>query len=177
MRLSLLALASVSLLVACRPDTPDGSGSAERQPGASATPPAAGAGEPLAPARVSRADLAGLRWLEGRWRGSGGSYPAFYEQYAFSGDSAIVKRGYPDSTFATPGDSSVIRLRGDSLLSESERTRYLAIALAADSVVFAPLGNAANGFIWRRTSDTTWLATLTQSGRAVTEYRMTRIGR
>ena len=130
-------------------------------------------------ARVAPADMAKLRWLEGDWRGSGGGYDGFYERYVFDGDSVLRQYSFADSTFTSAVDSSAVRLRGDSLFSESGEVRYLAAVLRDTSVTFAPYARALNRFTWRRTSDTTWVAILVpvDTARPPVEYRMVRIRR
>ena len=39
-------------------------------------------------AAVSLDEFRQLQWIAGTWRGSGGAYPAFYEEYRFIGKSA-----------------------------------------------------------------------------------------
>ena len=128
-------------------------------------------------ASVLPADVAKLRWIEGDWRGSGGGYEQFYERYEFDGDSVLRQYSFSDSTFGQAVDTSVVRLYGDSLFSESGERRYVASALRDTSVTFAPYARALNGFTWRRTSDTSWVAILTpvDTTRPRVEYRMIRI--
>src|SRR4029079_13608872 len=42
------------------------------------------------PARVTDADVAKLKWLEGTWKGMDGDKP-FYERYRFEGSSMVVE--------------------------------------------------------------------------------------
>ena len=128
-------------------------------------------------AAVQPADMAKLRWIVGDWRGSGGGYDQFYERYVFDGDSVLRQYSFTDSTFSQAVDSSAVRLHGDSLFSESGERRYVASALRDTSVTFAPYARALNGFAWRRTSDTSWVAILTpvDTARPRVEYRMVRI--
>lgn len=128
-----------------------------------------------AAAVVSPAAFNGLRWLEGRWVGTGERQSAFYEQYAFVDDSTLVSRSFADSTFRQVSDSSVIQLRSTTLESVSSTTRYVAIAIGPDSVVFAPGAGARNGFRWRSRSPTEWIAVIESSGRAPVIYQMRKL--
>jgi hypothetical protein len=127
-------------------------------------------------AQVSADAFNTLRWLEGRWVGSGETQPPFYEEYKFVDDSTAVSRSYADSTFRSVTDSSVIRLRSGTLESVGNSTRYIAVAIAADSVVFAPGAGARNGFRWHRRSATEWIAVIEPitggAQRAPVTYRM-----
>lgn len=130
---------------------------------------------PPSPAQVSADAFKALRWLEGRWVGSGETQSPFYEEYAFIDDSTAVSRSYADSTFRQVNDSSVIRMRSGTLESVGNTTRYVVVAIAADSVVFAPGAGARNGFRWHRRSPTEWTAViepLPGSQRAPVTYQM-----
>ena len=120
----------------------------------------AAAGAQQAPLRITPGQFRSLAWLEGRWRGQADGGRAFYEAYAFVNDSTLASRTYPDSTFATPSDSSELRLRGSELVSQSGKKRWVAAALDTAHVRFAPVAGARNSFTWRRKSADMWVATL-----------------
>ena len=73
----------------------------------------------MRPVSVSPAQLAALDWLVGRWRGAMPDGAPFFEAYAMRDSVTIAKFDYPDSTFATPSDSGLLVLRGDTLFSGS----------------------------------------------------------
>lgn len=116
-----------------------------------------------------------LAWLEGSWRGAlpGGGY--FHERYQVRDDSTMIMQGFPDSTFATPSDSSLITVRNGTLASEGKESRYVAVRLDSTEVEFAPDRNAANGFVWSRVSPTQWRAVLTVNGAARTTYTLDKV--
>ena len=110
-----------------------------------------------AAATATTEQFVALRWLEGDWRGAEGSGAPFFERYRFVNDSTIAGWEYgADSTFAPQGDSGLITLRGGTIRSGEN---YVATAVAADSILFAPVGRG-NSFVWRRDSDSSWTATL-----------------
>lgn len=128
-------------------------------------------------AAVSLNDFQQIQWIEGRWLGSGGAYPAFYEEYRVVDDSTIQMRSFPDSTFSAATDSSLIELRNGEVRKRGENRDYVVIALAADSVRFAQPGMIQGGHTFSRVSADEWTATLHPSspdGQA-TVYRMRRI--
>jgi hypothetical protein len=129
-------------------------------------------------APVTLADFQQLRWLEGTWRGSGGDYAAFFEEYRFVDDSTIQMKSFADSTLATVSDSSRIELRGGGVNSRSARSTY-AGEVTAGRIAFKRPGSTAGGHTFERVSDDHWTATLhpaTAGGRE-TVYQMRRIER
>jgi hypothetical protein len=129
----------------------------------------------VAPAQVSPDAFNALRWLEGRWVGSGVTQPPFYEEYKFFDDSTAVSRSFADSTFRQINDSSVIQLRSGKLESVSSSSRYVAVAIGSDSVVFS---GARSGFLWQRRSPTEWTAVILPapgSQRAPVTYQMRKL--
>ena len=131
------------------------------------------------PASVSLDDFRQLQWIAGTWRGSGGAYPAFYEEYRVIDDSTIQMRAFPDSTFSVASDSSLIEFRGSAVQSRGDQRTYMAIALAADSIRFAQPGVARGGHTFTRKSPDEWTATLhpSQADGQPTVYIMRRVQR
>ncbi len=128
--------------------------------------------EPVA-VTVSPEEFRQLQWIAGTWRGSGGAYPAFYEEYRVVDDSTIQMRAFPDSTFSAATDSSRIELRNGSVRNGD----YVVVALTPDSIRFAQAGRGGHTFT--RTSADEWTATLhpsTPDGQA-TVYIMRRLQR
>jgi hypothetical protein len=132
-----------------------------------------------APASVSLEEFRQLQWIAGTWRGSGGAYPAFYEEYRVVDDSTIQMRAFSDSTFSAGTDSSLIEFRGGSVQSRGEQRTYVALALAADSIRFAQPGVALGGHTFLRTSADEWTATLhpSRADGQPTVYIMRRVQR
>ena len=120
-----------------------------------------------------------LHWLAGRWRGSGGAYPAFYEEYRVINDSTLLMRSFADSTFRAATDSSWIELRKGSVATRSDRAASVAIELSTGRVRFAREGSARGGYTWSRVSPDEWTATLHAAtpGGAETVYVMRRVRR
>ena len=108
-------------------------------------------------------DLRALRWIEGTWRGTGETQPAFYERYSLADDSTLVVESFADSTMARVTDSTRFELRGGALTSvpQAPGARWYGSALSGDSVRFEPLSGARNAFVWKRGSGADdWVAVL-----------------
>ena len=126
-----------------------------------------------APVTVSLDEFRQLQWIAGAWRGSGGAYAAFYEEYRLVDDSTIQMRAFADSTFGAANDSSRIELRNGTVRSGD----YVVVALTPDSIRFAQTGRGGHTFT--RTSADEWTATLHPSttGGQATVYIMRRLQR
>lgn len=130
-------------------------------------------------ASITSDQFAGLKWLEGYWRGAAPDGPPFYERYAFADDSSIAMYTFSDSTFAAPSDSARVTLRGGVVRDAGNSASWVATRLDSMSVDFAPEWGATNTFTWQKDGED-WTATI-QSGsgssKAVTVYRMRRVSR
>lgn len=114
---------------------------------------------------VTAAQFQGLRWLEGVWRGSGGDYPSFFEDFRWTDDSTVDRHTYADSTLARVTETSQLLLRGGRLHQARNGTlRGGAVLLRGDSLRFA------SGVLWIRRSNDHWTAIL-GNGRVVYELR------
>jgi hypothetical protein len=138
-----------------------------------------GLGNQPGPANVSRQQFRELRWIAGTWRGSGGAYPAFFEEYKVLDDSTIKMRSFSDSTLRVPTDSSMIEWRNGSVQSRSASRTYVVVTFTPSSVRFARPGAAAGGHTFTRVSADEWTATLhpAAAGGQPTVYTMRRIKR
>jgi hypothetical protein len=130
---------------------------------------AARAAHPDAPASLTAADLAHLRWIEGTWRGAGSGQAPFYERYRFADDSTLLVESFADSTLGTVTDATRFELRGGRVTSVPGTTqsgatpaaRWVASGFTPDrSITFAPLEHARNSFTWRRDAPDAWTALL-----------------
>ena len=126
--------------------------------------------------KVTVAQFKQLKWLEGAWLGSGGNYPAFYEEYRVLDDSTIQMRAFSDSTFRKATDSSRIELRG-GVVSQRGGSQYTASLLQPDRIQFLPPGATRGGFTFTRVAADQWTATLHPSapGGRETVYVMRRL--
>jgi len=111
-------------------------------------------------ASVTRPQFQQLRWLVGVWRGSGGAYPAFFEEYRLINDSTIRMRAFADSTLSVVSDSSTIAWREGAVESRSARSVYDAIEVTPTSIRFARQGAERGGHTFTRVSTDEWTATL-----------------
>jgi hypothetical protein len=110
--------------------------------------------------RYSIFDFRNLRFLEGRWRGSMPDGKPFFEEYRFLDDTTILRRGFPDSTFAKASDSSRVQLRDSTVSNEGGTARWAATRLDSLGADFSPSYGASNTFTWAKESPTRWIATL-----------------
>lgn len=98
-------------------------------------------------------DFAHLRFLEGRWEGTGPDGNRFYEQYAFPSDSEMTSTRFADATFAEASDGSVVAMDGDRVISTWGEFTWQASELTAGEACFVPV-NAPSSFCWKQLSDT-----------------------
>ena len=131
------------------------------------------------PVAVTLDEFRQLQWLAGTWLGSGGAYPAFYEEYRVVDDSTIQMRAFADSTLTTTTDSAWIELRSGTLGKRGSGRSYVVVAVSPDSIRFAPPGDSMGGHSFTRRSADEWTATLHPSspGGQATIYTMRRLQR
>ena len=115
-------------------------------------------------ARVSKEQLARLRWLSGHWvgRGTDGTEQApFYERYRFFNDSLLIVDSFTDSTFTKVAETARYVLSGTRFGKEGNGPRWVASRIDSISILFAPVTGARNGFKWERTGPmAAWTATI-----------------
>ncbi len=125
---------------------------------------------------ITRAQFAALRWLEGRWLGSGGNYPRFFEEYVFVNDTTIEQREFGmDSTFTSAPNAARIVLSQGRILSLRRGAQSASVARIATDTVWFETGRSGSGYRWHRVDGNEWVATL-GGGSAPTVYRMRRVG-
>lgn len=100
------------------------------------------------------ADLAQLKFLEGRWKGTGPDGKAFYEAYDFPDARTFRSRRYPDATFSAPTDGSAVTFEDGAIVSRWGAYTWKAVEVTASQACFGPV-NAPSAFCWRRTGDGT----------------------
>lgn len=126
------------------------------------------------PSRMTTADFANLRWLEGDWRGQIASGGYFYERYHFVDDSTIAMHGYEDSTFTRPNDSATIVFRDGVVSDIGPKAKWSASRLDSTGIDFAPVQGATNHFTWTRQSGDKWTAAIKPANGKVITYQMER---
>lgn len=141
-----------------------------REPGQQAAP---------APVTVSLAEFQQLHWIAGTWRGSGGAYAAFFEEYRVLDDSTIQMRGFSDSTLSVTNDSSRIEWRNGTIRSGGGERGYVAVEFTATTIRFARPGVPLGGHTFAHKSADEWTATLHPSrpDGTTTVYTMRRLTR
>jgi hypothetical protein len=132
-----------------------------------------------APVAVSLAEFQQLHWIAGTWQGSGGNYPAFFEEYQVVDDSTIQMRALTDSTLSVTSDSSWIELRDGTVRSRGGERVSVAVEFTATSIRFAQPGVPLGGHTFTRNSADEWTATLhpARAGGQATVYVMRRLAR
>jgi len=106
--------------------------------------------------KLSTADIAKLRWIEGTWRGSGVDQAPFFERYRFENESTLAVDSFPDEKLDKIEDTSRFELKDGRFGSSS----YVASSIDNNGITFEPLANAKNSFRWERISENAWKATL-----------------
>jgi hypothetical protein len=126
---------------------------------------------------VTREAFTTLSWLEGRWKGSGGGYDAFFEEYRILDGTTIQQRTFPDSTFATPDGVSTIEWSADGAFKRRGGTTEAVVAwISGDTVRFEPRSPGRQGFTWLRVSGDEWRAVL-EGRNGTVVYTLVRFGR
>ena len=132
----------------------------------------------MKPVQVNKQQFEQLRWIAGKWRGSGGAYPSFFEEYQVLNDSTIRMRAFSDSTMRVVSDSSTIEFRGGSIRSRSnDGSFYNVVEFTPTSIRFIRPNSARGGHTFARVSADQWTATLhpAQAQGQATVYTMRRI--
>jgi len=124
---------------------------------------------------VSPDEFASLRWLEGRWVGSGGEYEAFYEEFRFVDEGTIEQVTFTDSTFSTQSSRSLIQHTGGMVVKSNDDSRSVVTDIDDESLRFERVGKNLPGFTWTRVSDDQWYAVLDRPGEGPMVYNMRRL--
>jgi hypothetical protein len=112
------------------------------------------------PKRITPAELAKLRWIQGTWRGTGDVEKPFYERYYFEGDSTLVVEGLADETLSKVTDVTRFELKDGAFGNAGDGSRWVATQLDDKSVTFEPVVQARNSFRWQQESQDVWKAIL-----------------
>ena len=129
---------------------------------------------PAAQQSFTEKDFARLKWIEGKWVGSGYAKP-FYEEYRMTSPTRLEKRSFDDESFATVTSNGSVDLEGGRILHSGGKSQWVAVRFTDTSIEFESLSNASNGFVWTRKSPDAWTAVLRAKGRPDTIYEMTRV--
>ena len=110
------------------------------------------------PAKLTAEDLKKLRWIEGSWRGTGVSQPAFFERYRWESDTTLAVESFENEKLEKVTDTTRFELKGGEFGGGSAGSLYVAVALDDNSITFAPVVKARNYFVWKRESKDSWTA-------------------
>ena len=97
-------------------------------------------------------DLAHLRFLEGRWKGTGPDGKPFYEAYDFVAPGTFRSRRYADETFSSATDGSTVAIEGGEIISRWGEYAWRAVEVTPQRICFEPI-NAPSSFCWRHAGD------------------------
>ena len=124
-------------------------------PGASAP----GSNAPQAGKNFTAADIAKLKWIEGTYRGTGETQPAFFERYSFDGTTMVVE-SFEDQTLAKITDTSRFELKDGEFGHTQGDRRSAASEITATYVQFVPVKGGGNSFRFERQDGGSWRAVL-----------------
>src|SRR5690606_11095614 len=96
-------------------------------------------------------DFAHLKFLEGRWEGTGPDGKPFYEEYSFPSSTEMRSSRYADDTFSAVQDGSVVALHDGRVTSTWQEFTWQASELTDGKACFTPV-SAPSSFCWERVS-------------------------
>lgn len=123
-------------------------------------------------ARFSAADLPKLRWLEGRWRGSGPGEAPFYETYHFANDTTLEITYFADSAFARATGTGRVYLSVGRIYHTTGPGQWGATKIDETGAYFIPERNATNTFNWTYESPDAWTSIVRSSATGTERVRV-----
>jgi hypothetical protein len=114
-------------------------------------------------AHFGTTDLPKLRWLEGRWVGTGPGEPPFYEVYHFVNDSTLEISYYGDAEFSRRTGTGRVYLSVGRIYHTMGAGQWGATKIDEKGAYFIPERNATNTFNWTYESADSWTAVLRSS--------------
>jgi hypothetical protein len=110
--------------------------------------------------KLTSADIAKLKWLEGTWRGMDGEKP-FFERYRFENGTAMVVETLEDETLSKVTETSRFELKDGEFGHTEGKQRSAASYITDTAVQFVPVEGGGNRFRFERNDDGTgWRAVL-----------------
>jgi hypothetical protein len=111
------------------------------------------------PAKVSEADIAKLKWIEGAWRGMDGEKP-FFERYRFEGTTLLVI-AFEDGSMQNASEPTRFELVDGEFGTRDGNRRSVATSITDNAIQFAPATpGQGNLFRFERQPDGNWNAVL-----------------
>lgn len=110
------------------------------------------------PAKLTAEDLKKLGWIEGTWRGTGVTQPAFFERYRWENDTTLAVDSFENEKLEKVTDTTRFELKDGEFGGGSEGARYVATAVDDNEITFAPVVKARNWFVWKHESKDSWTA-------------------
>jgi hypothetical protein len=99
-------------------------------------------------------DFTNLKFLEGRWEGTGPDGANFYEQYTFESPRLMRSTRFKDSSFSEPVDGSSVELVDGRIVSRWNEFSWEASELVAGRACFSPV-QAPSSFCWELVAEST----------------------
>ena len=108
--------------------------------------------------KITAADVAKLKWIEGTWRGMDGDKP-FYERYKIEETAMVVESLKADGS--VNGEPERFELKDGEFGKDEGDQRSVASEITADHIQFVPAaGGRTNSFRFERQPNNTWRAVL-----------------
>jgi hypothetical protein len=93
-----------------------------------------------------------IRFLEGRWEGTGPDGAKFYEQYAFSNNAEMKTNRFKDSSFVERTDGSNVKFENGEITSTWNEFTWKASEMKPGKACFSPT-KAPSSFCWEQISE------------------------
>ena len=108
--------------------------------------------------KLTKDDIAKLKWIEGTWRGMDGDKP-FFERYRFEDTTMVVETLSPEN-LAKIEHTARFELKDGEFGRAQGKRRSAATEITDDHVQFVPVTGGGNNFRFERQADGTWNAVL-----------------
>ena len=96
---------------------------------------------------IDQAQFSQLKFLEGRWQGTGPDGKPFFEEYVFAAPTELHSNRYADATFSRRTDGSTVTLTDGAVISRWGDFTWKAALITATKACFEPV-NAPSSFCW-----------------------------
>jgi len=114
--------------------------------------------QPTPSNKLTEADIAKLKWIEGTWRGMDGDKP-FYERYKIEETAMVVETLKADGS--VDGAPDRFELKDGEFGKDEGDKRSVASEITADHIQFVPaVPGKMNNFRFERQPNNTWRAVL-----------------
>lgn len=112
-----------------------------------------------ATAMFNEASFSQIKFLEGRWKGTGPDGKAFFDEYVLAEPTLFRSIRHADEAFDKPTDGSTVALKDGVITSTWGQFTWKATSLSDSKACFEPV-SAPSSFCWERVAADT--VTVTQ---------------